>query len=158
MDVVLAILAIILLLLGLFWSFAPILPWPPVSLIGLVVLELTRYADFGTQFWIVMVLLTAVTIILDYVIPVVGTKKFGGSKIGTRGATIWLIVWLFGWPLGIVIGPFLGAMIGELIIQRSLAEAFHSGLGSLVGFIVSTWLKFVVSWLMLRYGIAAILS
>ena len=54
--------------------------------------------------------------ILDYFIPLIGAKKFGGTKSGIIGATVGLIVGLlFLGPLGIFLGTFLGAFLGELI-------------------------------------------
>lgn len=158
MDIVLAIFAIIFLLLWLLGSFAPILPGPPISLLGLLMLELSSYDDFGMQFWLIMIVLTAITIVLDYVIPIWGTKKFGGSKAGTRGATGGLIIWLFMGPLWIILGPFVGAIVGELMNNKTGKQAVRSGMGSLMGFALGTGLKFVVTGLMLWYGIAAIIN
>ncbi|MFA6884657.1 MAG: DUF456 domain-containing protein, partial [Paludibacteraceae bacterium] len=80
--------------------------------------------------------------ILDYVVPGWCTKKFGGSRKGVIGSIIGLFVGLFApIPYGVIIGPFLGAVIGELIEGRNTAEALKSGLGSFVGFILSTGVK-----------------
>jgi len=75
------------------------------------------------------------------VIPVWGTKKFGGTKYGVWGSTLGLIVGLSLGPLGIVFGPFFGALIGELIASKNSTVALRSAWGSLVGFILSTGLK-----------------
>lgn len=158
MDIVLAVFAIIFLLLWLLWSFAPILPGPPISLLGLLMLELSSYDDFGMQFWLIMIVLTAISMILDYIIPIWGTKKFGGSKAGTRWATGGLIVWLFLGPLGIILGPFVWAIVGELMNNKTGKQAIKSGMGSLLWFALGTGLKFVVTGLMLWYGIAAIIN
>lgn len=158
MDIILAIFAIIFLLLWLIGSFAPILPGPPISLLWLLMIELSSYDDFGMQFWVIMIVLTVITVGLDYIIPIWWTKKFGGSKAGTRWATIGLIIWLFLGPLWIILGPFVGAIVGELMNNKTGRQAIKSGVGSLVWFALNTGLKFVVTWLMLWYGVAAILS
>ena len=83
---------------------------------------------------------------LDYIIPSIGTKRFGGSKWGAIGTTVGLIIGiLVPIPLGFIFGAFLGALIGELLynhtdVQRALKAAF----GSFIGFLASTTLKFIV--------------
>ena len=85
--------------------------------------------------------------LLDYFIPALGTKKFGGSRKGIIGSSIGLILGLlFFPPLGIIVGPFVGAFIGELIHDSSNNKrALKAALGSFIGFLFSTGLKFLVS-------------
>lgn len=158
MDIVLAIFAIIFLLLWVIWSFAPILPGPPVSLLGLLMIELSKYDTFWAGFWVVMILLTVLTMVLEYIIPIRWTKKFGGSKAGTRWATIGLIVWFFLGPIGIVLWPFIGVVLGELLYQRTTHEAIKSGIWSLVWFVLWTGIKLALTGIMLRYGVMSLLS
>ena len=92
----------------------------------------------------------AVTI-LDYIVPVWGTRKFGGSKYGTRGATIGLVIGLFLGPLGLIIGPFIGAFVGELIFKDNINYAIKAGFGSLLGFLTGIGLKLAASFVMTFY-------
>ncbi len=106
------------MLVGFIGSILPIIPGPPISWAGLLLLKWTDYAnDHGAAYentlWILLFFVVLVTI-LDYVVPIMGTKKYGGSKRGVWGATIGVVVGLFFGPLGIIIGPFLGAYIGEI--------------------------------------------
>jgi uncharacterized protein YqgC (DUF456 family) len=89
--------------------------------------------------------------ILDYIVPVWGTKKFGGSKYGTRGATVGLIIGLFLGPLGIIIGPFIGAVVGELIFKDDMKYALRAGFGSLLGFLTGIGLKLATSFVITFY-------
>jgi uncharacterized protein YqgC (DUF456 family) len=84
---------------------------------------------------------------IDFIIPAWGTKKFGGSKYGIWGTILGLIIGLvFLGPLGIIVGPFLGAFVGELIHDSTDSKrAVKAAFGSLVGFMLSTGLKFLVS-------------
>jgi uncharacterized protein YqgC (DUF456 family) len=84
---------------------------------------------------------------IDFIIPAWGTKKFGGSKYGIWGTILGLIIGLvFLGPLGIIVGPFLGAFVGELIHDSTDSKrAVKAASGSLVGFMLSTGLKFLVS-------------
>ena len=145
MDVFLAILGTICIIIGVLGSLLPILPGPPISYAGVLLLHFTRYAQYSTRFLVLFAILTAVVAVLDYVIPVWGTKKFGGSKYGTWGATIGVVVGIFMGPVGMVVGPFIGAVVGEMIYGKKSNEAFRAGLGSFIGFITGTLMKIVLS-------------
>ena len=115
MDITLAVLGAALVLVGFIGSVLPIIPGPPISWAGLLLLKWTDFVvDHGAAYentlWILLFFVILVTI-LDYVVPIMGTKKYGGSKRGVWGATIGVVVGLFFGPLGIIIGPFLGAYI-----------------------------------------------
>lgn len=85
---------------------------------------------------------------LDYVIPAMGTKKFGGTKAGVIGTTIGLLVALFFpvlGPFGIIIWPFVGALVGELLNKADKKTATKAAFGSFLGFLTGTFLKFMVA-------------
>lgn len=83
--------------------------------------------------------------VLDYFTPVIGSKFSGGTKWGSWGCLIGSIVGIvFFSPWGIVLGPFGGAFIGELLGERSARDAFKSGIGALIGFLVGTVFKVVI--------------
>ena len=156
MDVLLAILGTICIITGVLGSLLPILPGPPISYVGILLLHFSSYAQYRTRFLILFAALTVVVAILDYVIPVWGTKQFGGSKYGTWGATIGVIAGLFFGPVGLILGPFLGAVIGEIIAGRKPNEAFRAGIGSFVGFITGTLMKIVLSLILAFYFFKAL--
>lgn len=144
-DYLLIIIGILLLILGIVGSFLPVIPGPPSSYIGLLLLHLSRFAAFSPLSLIILALATIVVTVLDYLIPIWGTKKIGGSKYGIRGATIGLVVGLFFGPLGIIIAPFVGAFVGEMIYKNDFSYALKAGLGSLIGFITGIGLKLLMS-------------
>ncbi len=156
MDIFLLIIGILLLLIGLAGCILPVLPGPPISFIGLFLLKFTHYVEayrsehFNKILWIFAGLAILVTI-LDYIVPVWGTKRFGGSKAGTIGAAIGLIIGLFFGPPGIILGPFLGAFIAELATGRDSKASLRSGIGSFIGFITGVVLKLIVSALITFY-------
>ncbi|WP_228850363.1 DUF456 domain-containing protein [Aegicerativicinus sediminis] len=145
MDIILVIVAGILMIVGILGSFLPVLPGPPISWLGLLVLYLTEAIPMNWPFLTITFLIALAIFILDYIIPAAGTKKFGGSKAGMIGATIGLIVGLIApVPGGIIIGPFLGALIAELINKAKPDLALKAAFGSFLGFLASTSLKFLV--------------
>lgn len=147
MDVFLLILGGCLMLVGLVGSFLPILPGPFTGWLGLLVLHLTNAISMNWTFLGVTLGISLLIWILDYIIPAMGTKKFGGSKSGAIGTTIGLLVGLFSpIPLGFIIGAFVGAFIGEMMYNsKDIQRALKASLGSLLGFLFSTTVKFLVS-------------
>ena len=155
MYAALYIISGLLLLTGLAGAILPVLPGPPISFVAILLLEFTERYDFPTEFLVICGAIAAIVTVLDYVIPVWGTKRFGGSTAGVRGSTIGLILGLiFFPPLGIIIGPFVGAVIAELIYNSDdFQKALRSGLGSLVGFLLGTGLKLAYGLMMIYYAV-----
>lgn len=148
MDIVLFIIGFLLMIIGILGSLLPVLPGPPLSWIGLLLLYMTKAVP--NNWWVISItlLIAILIVVLDYVIPAVGTKKFGGTKYGMIGTSIGLIVSFFV-PIfglfGIVIWPFIGALVGELIHNSNSSKAMKAAFGSFIGFLVGTFLKFVVA-------------
>jgi uncharacterized protein len=157
MDIVWLILGIILMLGGIAGCFLPVLPGPPMSYVGLLILQLRTEPPFTVKFLVIWAIVTAVVTALDYYIPIYGTKKFGGTKYGVWGCTIGLLVGLWLGPVGVIIGPFAGAFIGEMIYNSNSKIAFKSALGSFLGFLAGTLLKLVVCFVMAYYFVTALL-
>ncbi|KJD31079.1 membrane protein [Tamlana nanhaiensis] len=146
MDITLFIIACFLMFLGIIGSFLPILPGPVTSWLGFLILHFTKTITLETSFLVITGLIALFIYILDYIIPAIGTKRFGGSKYGVIGTTIGLIVGIFApIPGGIIIGPFLGALIGELLNKSDTKTATRAAFGSFLGFITSTFIKFIVA-------------
>ncbi len=152
LDVVLLIFGIILQILGILGGILPVIPGPPLSYAGLILLHFTSYAEFSPRFLIIFGVLAAVITVLDYVLPVWGTRKYGGTSRGVWGATIGLIIGLFFFPpFGIVIGPFVGALLGEMTTGVEFVKSLRSAFGSFIGFLFGTVMKLAVSGLMAYY-------
>jgi uncharacterized protein YqgC (DUF456 family) len=158
MDFVLIGLGIILMIIGLIGCVLPFLPGPPLNYTGLLLLHFTSTHHFSINFLVFWAIVTAVVYGLDLIIPVWGTKKFGGSKYGVWGSIIGLLAgFLFFPPFGIILGPFVGAVIGELIAGKDSGAALKSGFGSFVGFITGTVLKLIASGMMTWYFVKELL-
>ena len=152
-DYILLILGIILMLAGIIGCLVPVLPGTPLSFLGIILLHFSRFGEFSNSALIAFGAITLVVSILDYVVPIWGTKRFGGSKYGTRGATIGLIIGIFLGPAGIIIGPFAGAFVGELLFKDDMKYALKAGFGSLLGFMTGIGLKLAASCVMTFYFI-----
>lgn len=144
LEISLLVVCFVLIVLGLVGTVIPIIPGPILSYIGYLILHSSDKYQFSTTNIVVVTILVVVVTILDYVVPILGTKKFGGSKMGAIGSTVGLILGLFFAPIGIILGPFLGAFLFELMNGKGERDAFMSGLGSFVGFLFGTLLKISV--------------
>lgn len=152
MDYVLIVLGILQMISGILGCVLPILPGPPLSYLGILLLQLTSRYQFSTRFMVIWAIITVVVYALDYIIPAWGTKKFGGSKRGVWGSLIGLVIGLFFFPpFGIIIGPFVGAIVGELSSGKDSGSALKSGFGSFIGFLAGTLLKLIASGMMTWY-------
>jgi uncharacterized protein len=150
-DYILLISGIILMLLGIIGCLVPVLPGPFLSFLGVLFLHFSRFGSFTRSTLITLGIIAVVATVLDYIVPVWGTKKFGGSKYGTRGAAVGLVIGLFLGPMGIVIGPFIGAFVGEMIFKDDVNYAIRAGFGSLLGFLTGVGLKLAASFIMTFY-------
>jgi uncharacterized protein len=140
MDTVLIILAFVLAAAGLLGSFLPVLPGPPLAFAGLALLWFTDQQPSAELLGMHLFAATAITL-LDYYVPIYGTKRFGGTPAGTRGATVGLVIGLFLGPLGIIAGPFIGALLAEMIAGTASNRAFRSAIGTFMGFIAGVFMK-----------------
>lgn len=164
MMYVLIIVAVLLSLLGLAGAFVPGLAGPPFSFLGLLMLSFVKGVDYSTEFLVVMGLIGAIIFVLDYLVPIWGTKTLGGTKAGVRGSTIGLIIGLIVtlvFPVGfmvILVGPFIGAFIGEKQAGVEDRIAWRSALGSFLGFLAGTFMKMVYALVCIVYIVKDIIG
>ena len=149
MTYVLIIVSIVLALIGLVGAIVPGIAGPPFSFLGLLALSFVEGITYSTEFLVLMGVMGSIIFVLDYVVPVWGTKTLGGTKAGARGSTIGLILGLLVtvvFPVGfiaVLLGPFIGAYIGEKNAGTDDRLAWRSALGSFVGFLAGTFIKTV---------------
>jgi len=147
MDFFLIIVSFIFILLGIIGSFAPIIPGAITSWIGLFLLYRVRYIENDYWFLIITLLIALAVFLLDYILPALGAKKYGGSRAGIVGCTIGLLIGIFVIPpFGIIIGPFVGAFLGELLNNATNKKrALRAAFGSFIGFLTGVVLKFILA-------------
>lgn len=155
MDILYLVLGIILMLVGLAGCILPFLPGPPLCYLALLIQQLQSTPPYTTKFLLSWAAITVVITALDYVIPLYGTKKFGGTRYGMWGCVIGLLAGLWLPPFGLIIGPFVGAFVGELLGNAASGHALRAALGSFVGFLFGTLLKLIACFVMGWYFIQA---
>ena len=147
MDIFLLLLGFVFVVLGIIGSFLPILPGPLTSWVGLLLLHSTKIIQMDWTFLGITLTIAILIWILDYFIPAMGTKRFGGTNYGVYGTTIGLIVGLLSpIPFGMLIGAFLGAFIGELMYDgKDTNRALKASFGAFLGFLASATIKFSIA-------------
>ncbi|MFA7123889.1 MAG: DUF456 domain-containing protein [Candidatus Delongbacteria bacterium] len=144
LDIIYSTFAGLLLLAGFAGCILPIIPGPPIALIGLILAYFSSFSVISGNTLIYSAIAVVVVTVLDLVAPLIFTKRFGGTKYGLYGATIGLVAGLFFGPFGIILGPLIGAFAGELYKDMGdKRKAFRSAWASFAGFMFGTGLKLI---------------
>lgn len=143
-DLFLSMLCGLLLVIGFIGTFVPVIPGVPLAWGGLLAAFFSCYNDISIP-WLVITGVVAVGVsVLDNFLPVIMTKRSGGSKASVTGSTIGLIAGFFLGPAGVIFGPFVGALVGELIHSDcNLKQSLKAAWGAFLGFLSGTGIKMV---------------
>ena len=140
MDIVYVIIAAVLIVVSFVGCAVPVLPGPVLAFCGVLTLLPSRFAP-STQTCVLLGVACAVVLVLDYVVPAFGAKKFNCSRWGIFGCFVGTIVGIFFAPLGLLFGPFVGAVLGEVIAGKNFSASLKGGFGALLGFLFGITLK-----------------
>ena len=101
---------------------------------------------------LIMAGVVAAVTILDYLIPALGAKKWGGSKYGIIGVLVGVVMGIFIFPpFGLLIFPLIGAFTGEVLNGADSSQAFKAAFGTFVGLLFGTMLKFSATIIIAYY-------
>ena len=157
--IVLIILGLVFALIGLIGCILPVIPGPPLSFFALIILSYAKnWEPFSTTFLIIMAGLTILVTVLDYVVPAIGAKRYGASKLGVWGSIIGMLIGIFIFPpWGMLIGAMAGALAGELAGGKKGGKALRAGWGVFVGNIMNIGIKLAFSGAILFFYIKEML-
>lgn len=138
------------MLAGLIGSLLPVLPGTPLILIAAIGHRL-YFGDASVSNLVlgILVALTVVSLVFDFLASMLGAKKFGATWRGMLGALIGGFIGLFFSLPGIILGPFLGAMLFEMLGDKEFKKAAHAGLGAALGLLLGIVGKFSISVVMM---------
>ncbi len=156
MEWVWIILGIIMVLIGIAGSLLPLLPGPPIAYLGILIQQLRDPNPFTAKFLWIWAGIVLISLVLDYMIPIWGTKRYGGSKYGVWGCTLGFLLAFWMGPWGVVLGPFIGAFAGEMIAGKNSKQSLKAAWGSFIGFLFGSLLKLVICFFFLYYIIQSI--
>jgi uncharacterized protein YqgC (DUF456 family) len=144
------IVALILMLAGSVASIIPGIPGTPILLLTAIVHRVC-FGAASVNNWVLagLVLLTLISVVLDYIASMVGAKKLGARWWGIVGAMVGGLVGMFFGLPGIIIGPFLGAVLFELIGGYKIKPAAKAGAGALLGLFAGAVGKLAICMVMM---------
>jgi uncharacterized protein YqgC (DUF456 family) len=139
METVIWGVVLLLLGVGLAGSVVPLLPGTTL-MFAAVLLQKWLLPDSLTWFavgWIGAFWL--VSVVLDVLGTLLGTRLFGGSRWGMAGASGGALAGMFFSVPALLLGTVLGAIAAEKLVgKRTNQEALRSGFGAAVGFLLGT--------------------
>ncbi|MGR2662761.1 DUF456 domain-containing protein [Chromobacterium haemolyticum] len=151
-------LAALLIVAGLAGTMLPIIPGLPLMFGGLLLAAwLDNFNHLGAISLIIMALLTALGLVIDFFAGLLGAKASGASSQALWGAFIGGIVGMFFGLAGVLLGPLVGAVIGEFIARKDAFQAGKVGIGTFIGFIVGAVAKIACAFAMLATAALALL-
>ena len=154
MDILWIVIWVLLSIIGIIGVILPGLPGAQLGYIGLIVVQLTLGLPFSRWFLAIRGIINIGLIVLDYALPIIGTKKFWGTKRGNIWCIVGIIIGVFFWPPGIICGPFIGAVTGEFLHQQNIQKALKAGFWAFLGFLSGIIIKLVVAIVMFGYLLA----
>jgi uncharacterized protein YqgC (DUF456 family) len=157
-TVIYAVICSILILVGLIGVFAPILPGIPIAWLGFFIYAIgTGFERISILTVVIFAILTALIMLLDFLAPMLGAKKYKASKYGIIGAFLGLMVGIivFGF-WGIILGPFIGAFLLEWLAKRQVKGALKAALGTFIGYIFGALIKVIFILIMAGFFIVSL--
>lgn len=154
---ILIIIGFILIIAGIIGCLVPIIPGPPMCYLALILMSIAKdWQPYSANFLVTWAIITVIVVLLDYVVPIFGAKKYGASKAGIWGSAAGMLIGLiFFPPWGMLPGAFLGALVVELISGKQRDAALKASFGVFIGTIFGIGLKLAVSGIMSFYFVAA---
>lgn len=142
---IISLISILLLIIGLLGTVLPVLPGLILSFAGILLYKFFGNPEFSIFYIIIFGILTAISLVLSYTIPMKTTQKYGGSRYGKVGGLIGTLVGLFFPPIGFIIGMLIGVYVAELIHDKTdKKKALNATKGALIGFIYGTGFNLLV--------------
>jgi Uncharacterized protein conserved in bacteria len=132
-------LTILFTLIGLAGVIVPLLPGTTLILLGMVLHKvlLPDSISWVAIAWIGVIWL--VSVVVDFLGVLVGTKLFGGGKWGMAGAGAGAFIGMFFSFPALILGTIFGAIVAErYIAKKTHRESLLAGAGAAVGFVLST--------------------
>jgi len=151
---------IALFAVGLIGTVLPILPGTTIILAAVIIHRIMLGADksVGWKAIVVLILLTLLSYVFDFLGSYFGAKYFGATKWGAFGAIIGALIGLFFGIIGLFVGPVIGAVAGEFIAGKRMIDAGRAGWGSLLGNLGAMLGKLIIALAMITIFLIAVPS
>lgn len=150
-------LTLVLMAIGLIGTVLSAIPGTAL-IFGAAVLHRVLLGPGKSVGWftlLVLALLLALSVLVDFAGGWLGAKRFGASRWGMTGAFLGALVGIFFGFIGLLIGPIVGALAGELLAGRKLVEAGRASWGALLGNLAASLGKLVIGLVMVSWFLIA---
>lgn len=138
MEIAVWSLTILLSLVGLLGVLVPLLPGTTLILVGMVLHKLLLPESISWGAIIGIGVIWLVSVIVDFLGVLLGTKLFGGGKWGMAGAGAGAIIGMFFSLPALILGTIFGAVMAErYVAKKTRRESLVAGAGAAVGFVLS---------------------
>lgn len=151
LDVIFWIIIIACFILSFVGLIYPVIPAVLMIWIGVVLYHFGINPDELTWIsWTMLVVLTILLFLADYLANLHFVDKAGGSKWGMRGATIGLIAGSFVIPpFGVIVLPFALVLISEMMQKKTFQESIKVAIATLIAFLSGTFAKSIIQLIMI---------
>ena len=159
MDIILYFIIALFFIFSLIGSFIPIIPDVLPIWGGIAIYHFFIKDDILTHnFFISLVIITIIIQLADFLANAYFVKKSGGNNLSILGAFLGLLAgMIFLPPLGIIIGPFFGVLVVEYINNRDRDQSLKTALATLVAYLGSGFIKFVLQIIIIIWFLFIIL-
>ena len=144
------VIAGLLIVIGLAGTVLPVLPGVPIMYAGMLLAAWAgHFQRVGAATLILLGVLAAISIALDFIAGALGAKRVGASRRAQWGAFLGAVVGIFFGIPGLVLGPFIGALVGQFMSGSDVSHSTRVGIATWIGLLFGTIAKLAISFTML---------
>jgi len=139
MDIAVWTFTTLCILTGLLGVLVPLIPGTTLILFAILLHKflLPGSITWGMFGWIALAWFLSV--VVDFVGVLIGTRLFGGTKWGMAGASGGAFVGMFFSLPALLLGTIFGAVVAErYAAKRTHRDSLRAGMGAAIGFVLST--------------------
>ncbi len=139
--------AIVLLILAVIGSVAPLIPGAILSVLGVVLYWWsTGYMEPSTLFVAVTVVVGVAATLIDYFAGAISAKMGGATNMTTiMAAGIGFLLFFVAGPFGVIIGVAVTVFLVEFYRTRQMEDSLEAALYATVGLLASTAVQLIIT-------------
>ena len=132
-------LTLMLTLIGIIGVIVPLLPGTTLILAAMILHKFLLPEGWGWSAIGFITFIWAISIAVDFLGVLLGTRMFGGTKWGMAGASGGALIGMFFSLPALVLGTIFGAIVAEKwAAKKTNRESLRAGAGAAFGFVLST--------------------
>ena len=146
LDILLWVIAAALMVIGFAGTIVPMIPGLPLIFAGAwLAAFIDHYNEISVMTLVILVVLTVIGLIVDWIAQTLGAQKAGATKLGILGSFI-----------GTIIGIFTGLWGLIFIDHRDLLKSGKVGFATWLGMMIGIVIKLGLAFTMIGIVIAAL--